>query len=57
MKLVQINKLSFDIDKTNFMIFKNKYNNKPMPNFETEIDNNANFKIQIRNKSIVQTSQ
>ena len=35
----KLNKLSLNIDKTNFMIFKNKYNNKPMPDFRIEIDN------------------
>ena len=35
----KLNKLSLNIDKTNFMIFKNKYNNKPMPDFKIEIDN------------------
>ena len=34
----KLNKLSLNIDKTNFMIFKNKYNNKPMPDFKIEID-------------------
>ena len=35
----KLNKLSLNIDKTNFMIFKNKYNNKPMTDFRIEIDN------------------
>ena len=35
----KLNKLSLNIDKTNFMIFKNKYNNKPTPDFKIEIDN------------------
>ena len=34
-----LNKLSLNIDKNNFMIFKNKCNNKPMPDFKIEIDN------------------
>ena len=32
------NKLSFNIDKTNFMIFKNKHNNKADLHFRIEID-------------------
>ena len=35
----KLNKLSLNIDKTNFMFFKNKYNNKPMQEFKIEIDN------------------
>ena len=31
------NKLSLNIDKTNFMIFKNKHNNKPDLHFRIEI--------------------
>lgn len=35
----KLNKLSLNIDKTNFMIFKNKHNNKPTPDFKIQIDN------------------
>ena len=35
----KLNKLSLNIDKTNYMIFKNKHNNKPTPNLKIEIDN------------------
>ena len=35
----KLNKLSLSIGKTNFMIFENKYNNEPMPDFKVEIDN------------------
>ena len=33
----KLNKLSLNIDKTNFMIFKNKHSNKPDLNFKIEI--------------------
>ena len=42
----KLNKLSLNIKKTNFMIFKNKYNNKP----------DLDLKIIIENNSIVQVS-
>ena len=35
----KLNKLSLNIGKTNFMIFKNKHSNKPDLNFKIEIDN------------------
>ena len=42
----KLNKLSLNIKKTNFMIFKNKYNNKP----------DLDLKIIIENNNIVQVS-
>ena len=41
----KLNKLSLNIKKTNFMIFKNKHNNNPTPDFKLQIDNNYIEKV------------
>ena len=41
------NKLSLNIDKTNFMISKNKHSNKPDPYFKTEIDDKHIEKVKV----------
>ena len=48
------NKLSLKIDKTNFMIFKNKHSNKADLHFKIEIlvDNNLSWKAQNRFKIV-----
>ena len=43
----KLNKLSLNIDKTNFMIFKNKHNNKTDLNFNIEIDNKNIEKVEV----------
>ena len=41
-----LNQLSLNIDKTNFMIFKNKHSNKPDLNFKIEIDDKNIDKVE-----------
>ena len=41
------NKLSLNIDKTNFMIFKNKHNNKADLHFRIEIDDKHIEKVKV----------
>jgi len=41
----KLNKLSLNIDKTNFMIFKNKHSNKPDLTFEVKIGNKDIHKV------------
>jgi len=41
----KLNKLSLNIDKTNFMIFKNKHSNKPGININIKIDNKEINKV------------
>jgi hypothetical protein len=41
----KLNKLSLNIDKTNFMIFKNKHSNKPELNLTIEIDHTCINKV------------
>ena len=43
----KLNKLSLNIDKTNFMIFKNKHNNKHDSNYKIEIDDKNIEKVEI----------
>ena len=43
----KFNKLSPKIDKTNFMIFKNKHSNKPDFNFKIEIDDKNIEKLNV----------
>ena len=43
----KFNKLSLNIDKTNFVIFKNKHSNKPDLNFKIEIDNKNFDKVEV----------
>ena len=43
----KLNKLSLNIDKTNFMIFKNKHSNKPDLNYKIEIDDKNIEKVEI----------
>ena len=43
----KLNKLSLNIDKTNFMIFKNKHSNKPDLNFKIEIDDKNIEKVDV----------
>ena len=43
----KLNKLSLNIDKMNFMIFKNKHSNKPDLNYKIEIDDKNIEKVEI----------
>ena len=43
----KFNKLSLNIDKTNFMIFKNRHSNKPDLNFKIEIDDKNIKKVDV----------
>ena len=43
----KFNKLSLNIDKTNFMIFKNKHSDKPDLNFKIEIDDKNIDKVEV----------
>ena len=43
----KLNKLSLNIDKTNFMIFKNKHSNKSDLNFKIKIDNTNIDKVEV----------
>ena len=43
----KLNKLSLNVDKTNFMIFKNKHSNKSDLNFKIKIDNKNIDKVEV----------
>ena len=47
MKLHLYFHIFLNIDKTNFMIFKNKHNNKPDSNYKIEIDDKNIEKVEI----------